>query len=255
MPNLQTLIFALTLEEGSAAQCARDAIVELPHLRQFTTHDNPSNIDEQGENNLFSIASLLHTQDFAQDLTRLRIIPHPENYDDDEGEAVLYFLELLNEAGTSGLSLGIYEAYSTLWTAQDRTGVTDTLVDFLSSSVGAKLVSNVRELWVHMWTDLVNDGLLAVILPIDTLGLVLARPPYVRTEIPESIGQLTEDGTFIHYPLLQSDLLRLAIECEKDLDMEWVRSQALELEGLVPQLSDGQDKGQPPGRRGASGLH
>lgn len=280
MPNLQTLIFALNVEEGSAAQCPRDAILELPHLLQFTAHNNlfsvcdviqllprmkfPSiclvHIDEHEENNLFSIARLLYMQDFAQNLTRLRIMPHPTHYDDDEGEAVMYFLELLNEAGTSGLSLGIYDASNGLWTPEDRTGVTDTLADFLSSSVGVRLVSNVRELWVHMWTDLVNDRLLAVIPPIDTLGLVLARPPYVPTEIPECLGQLVEEGTFVFCPDLTSlyvytcegedidrarvvatarkdagrPLQRVAIECEQKLE---VRSQALELEGLVHELS------------------
>ncbi|KAM5540885.1 hypothetical protein V8D89_005529 [Ganoderma adspersum] len=276
MPRLQIAI--LDIEIG---ECDGDSgvIVQLPHLRQLELKDIaplsttallpmikfPSacfvQISKQMSKTLVSIVSLLYTQNFAQNLTRLRIMPNRAyNKGDEDQEDNLYFLEFLNDAGTSGVSIGIYEPYSGLWTADDRGRVTDTLVDFLSSSVGAELVSNVRELWVHMWTDLVNDRLLAVIPPIDTLGLVLARPPYVRTEIPESIGQLTEDGTFIHCPDLTSlcvytcgaedvdrarmvatarkdagcPLEKLAIECEQE--KSGVRSQALELEGLVQEL-------------------
>ena len=277
MPRLQVAILDIVIGESKGGS---GAIVQLPHLRQLELKDIapfsttallpminlPSicfvKISKQLNKNLVSIVSLLYRQKFAQNLTRLRIIPnHAYNKGDEDQEENLYFLEFLNDAGTSGVSLGIFQSYSGLWTADDRGRVSDELVDFLFSSVGAELVSNVRELWVHMWTDLVNDRLLAVIPLIDTLGLVLARRPYVRTAIPECLGQLTEDGSFVLCPDLTSlylytcgaedvdrarmvaiarkdagrPLERLAIECEQG--KAGVRPQALELEGLVRELS------------------
>ncbi|PIL35186.1 hypothetical protein GSI_02976 [Ganoderma sinense ZZ0214-1] len=284
MPMLQTANLDIEIEKGSIAQCHgdSDAIVQLPQLHQLVLKDSAPcsitgllpmikfastclvHIDQQMGDDLVSIAGSLYTRDFAQNLTRLRIIPnHVYNDGDEDNQINLYYLEVFDDTGTSGLRLGIREMHSGLWTAYDRNRVTDTLADFLSSSVGAQLVSNVRKLWVHMWTDLVNDSLLAAIPPIDTLGLVLARPPYVRTEIPESIGQLTEGGDFTHCPNLTSlyvytcgaedvdrarivatarkeagrPLDQLAIECEQGKSSLEVRSQALELEGLVGKLS------------------
>ncbi|KAI1786850.1 hypothetical protein LXA43DRAFT_749193 [Ganoderma leucocontextum] len=283
MPTLQVISLSIEIEEGSTAKNGResDAIVEPTHLRQFTLKDSPpftvgallpmikfpstclvQLVDEQRLEDLVSIVGLLYAQDFAQNLTRLRILPDAAYNDGDEdNDTSLYLLELLNDAGTSGLSLGIYEPYSGLWTAYDRARVTDTLVEFLSSLAGAKLVSNIKELWVHNWTDLVNERLLTVIPPIHTLGLVLARQPYVRTEIPPAIGRLTEAGTVNYCPNLTSlyvytcgakdvdrarmvatarkdvghPLHRLAIECENK--KSGVQSRALELEGLVHELS------------------
>ena len=287
MPRLQTLFFALGLEEGSAAQRGQDTIfrrvVELPHLRQLTAHNNCSDVVEllpklrfpsacaiqfnyTTREELVSVATALSAPmpDFAQNLTRLRILPDPMLNGDEDAETSLYHLELLDDAGATRLSLGVYEE-SGLWTADARTAVTDTLVEFFSSPAGAKLGSNIRELWVHNWTDLVNERLLAAISPIDTLGLVLARPPDAQTdsEIPAFIGEVTEAGTVRHCPSLTSlyvyacgaddidraravavarkdagcPLRRLAIECMKDQDQPEAQSKALELGSLVHDIS------------------
>ncbi|KAI1786852.1 hypothetical protein LXA43DRAFT_1098801 [Ganoderma leucocontextum] len=277
MPRLEMLYFCLGIEEGSAAHCGRDATVKLPYLRQLTAHRNASDVVQllsmikspspcvvqfkyTTREELVSIAGVLYTPDFSQNLTRLRILPDPIfNNGDDGSDTSLYFLELLNDTGTRRLSLGIYEE-SGLWTADDRTRVTDTLVELFSSLAGAKLVSNIKELWVHNWTDLANERLLAVIPPIHTLGLVLARQPYVQTYIPGFIAEVTEAGSVCHCPNLTSlyvytcgaddvdcaraiaaarkdagrRLQRLAIECEKE---PGVQCQALELGGLVHELS------------------
>lgn len=284
MPRLQVVILTVNITKSGTMEWHRssDMIVKLPHLRRFalkdcstagallSTIEIPSTcliqIDKQKPRNLTSIASLLYTQDSLPNLTRLRILPDPTyNNGDEDNDTSHYFLDLLDDSGTSGFSLGIYEDYSGLWTAADRDRVTDILVEFLSSPSGTKLVSSVTELWVHNWTDLVNDRLLAVIPPIGTLGLVLARPPYVRTEIPESLGQAMEGGTLGHCacPNLTSlyvytcgaedifqahtvatarkeaghPLHRLAIECENAKEEPGVQSRVLGLETFVPELS------------------
>ncbi|PIL35184.1 hypothetical protein GSI_02974 [Ganoderma sinense ZZ0214-1] len=244
MPSLEVLSFALVIEEGSATHCVPDTIVELPHLRQLTERHDISifcdvlqvlpmikipstclvQIDEQGSNDVTSIAGLLYREAFPQNLTRLRIMPHHDMHpmitsSYENKKTIQYYLEVLNDAGTSGLILGIHSRYSGLWTAEDRTEVTDTFVDFLSDTVGAKLVSNPSS------------------PPIDTRGLVLAQSPHGRTEIPESIVQPAEDGTFCYCP----DLTSLYVYACRAKDVGRARraaiSPVLGLEWLVRELS------------------
>ena len=158
------------IEESSAAQCSRSANVELAHLRQLTVHNKCSNVmdllpmithpstgipqfDYMTRKELVSIATLLpaSTPDFAQNLTRLRILPDPAFHSEEDiaKSTNLYHLELLDNTGAKKLGFAIAYEAGGLRTAASRTEVTETLVEFFSSVAGGELVSNVRELWVH----------------------------------------------------------------------------------------------------------
>ena len=168
MPRLQKLFFDLMIEESSAAQCSRSASVELAYLRQLTVHNKCSNVmdllpmithpstgipqfDYMTRKELVSIATLLpaSTPDFAQNLTRLRILPDPTFHSENIAKSSLYYLELLDNTGAKRLSFTIACGKGGLRTAASQTEVTETLVEFFSSVAGGELVSNVRELWVH----------------------------------------------------------------------------------------------------------
>ena len=170
MPRLQKLFFDLMIEESSAAQCSRSASVELAYLRQLTVHNKCLNVMDLlpmitypstgvlqfghvTRKKLVSIiiATLLPVSslDFAQNLTRLRILPDPTFHSENIAKSSLYYLELLDNTGAKRLSFTIACGKGGLRTAASQTEVTETLVEFFSSVAGGELVSNVRELWVH----------------------------------------------------------------------------------------------------------
>ncbi|TBU38864.1 hypothetical protein BD309DRAFT_929950 [Dichomitus squalens] len=227
-PKLEIILLSLRLEQD-LPQC-HHRTVHLPHLRRCALNMGDIHAEilpqiafpptclvlfgtltdaldevlsaEDMDAHIRTIVGLLPTHPFAQHLTRLRIIPGNRGWDSVADTDNTYHVQLSDEQGASGVHFEVSRIFqsSDLRDPEDIDYFAEDLADVFWCPGGVFLAADVKELWLHKWTEFLSPTLLACFPSLETVGLVLSRKRRYDEPIPPALGR-GYDG-YIHCPTL-----------------------------------------------------